>query len=247
MKRNWNLNWLRLGVMVLSLMGFALRSAVYAVGVDEKNLIIAGHPLKIALWLVTALSVGLVLFAVRKGETSGYYEVYFRPSLMAGVGQILCAAGIALTVLLNVPLLPGLVGQLWRIAGILSASLLLWAAFSRVMGKKPFFLCHMVVSIFFALHLVVHYQLWCSNPQLQDYVFAFLGTIGLMFCGYFHAAFEAGRGNPRAVLAVGLITGYLCVVSLANTEYLYLYLGGALWAYTSLCSRRLKAGEPDDC
>lgn len=245
MKWNGNRNLARLVVAALGLTGFALRWTLYRVGLDEKGLLKEHHPLEIALILVTALTAALIWLAVRKMDKSGTYEDHFVPSLPAGMGEILCAAGIALTVLLNVPLLPGPVGQLWKLTGILSAPLLLWSAFSRVAGKKPFVLCHVVVSVFFALHLVVHYQLWCSDPQLQNYVFAFLGSIGLMFCAYHHASFAAGLGKPRTAQITGLLTAYLCMVSLACTEYLYLYLGGALWAITGLCWPKPKAGEAD--
>ncbi len=237
--------------LILGILGLALRQGLYAFGLDEKNLLVPFHPLEISLWAVTVLTVVLILLTVWKGIGSEAYGDNFHPSFPASFGHILAAAGIALTVLLNQPAMIGPVGQLWKYGGLLSAPLLIWAAFCRVLGKKPLFLTYVVVSVFFVFHLVCHYQTWCSNPQLQDYVFAFLACLGLMLFSYYQAAFCVGAGHRRILLGVGLVTLYLCIVNIANTEYLYLYLGCGIWVATGLCDPvgvplpREKAGEED--
>lgn len=234
-------------VWVLGVIGFFLRGGLYAFGPDEKNLLPAFHPLEAALWLVTALTAALVAAMVWKLKGTDAYADNFRPSLTSAAGHILAACGILLTVLLNAPAMAGLIGLVWKLLGILSAPLLVWAAVSRARGKCPFFLTYGIPCVFFAIHLVCHYQTWCSDPQLQNYVFAFFGVIALMLFSYYQAAFAAGTGSRRAQLAAGLLAVYLCLVNLANTEYLFLYLGGALWAGTGLCRirprRKRKAGE----
>ena len=215
-------------VLIMGILSWLLRRGLYTFGMDEKGLLKSNHPMEIMLWLVTILAAALIILTVRKLKGSNRFADNFRPSMAAAVGHVLAAAGIALTVLLNTAPMAGAVGKLWKLFGILSAPMLLWAAFSRVQGQRPFVLTRVIPCVFFVFHLVCHYQTWCSDPQLQNYFFAFFGALGL---------------------AVGLLTMYLCIVNLAYTEYLYLYLGGAIWAGTSCCAlepvrrRRKKVSE----
>lgn len=239
-------------VVLLGIVGCALRGSLYAFFVDARNLLPRMHPVTLALLAVTALTAGLVVLTVRCCTGSERYRDNFPVSLPAALGHILLASGILLTVLPYPAVMPGLVGKLWRFLGIASAPLLCYAGFSRALGKKPFFLGYVAVSVFFALHLVCHYRVWCSDPQLQNYFFAFTASLGLMLFGYYQAAVCVRMGNRRMLLGTGLVTAYLCLVSLPNVDYMYLYLGGAVWSLTGLCvmegvlSRREKAGDGYD-
>lgn len=239
-------------VVLLGIAGCALRGSLYAFFVDARNLLPRAHPVTLALLAVTALTAVMVVLTIRRCPGSEHYRDNFRASLPAALGHILLASGILLTVLQYPPVMPGMVGKLWRFLGIASAPLLCYAGFARALGKKPFFLSYVLVSVFFALHMVCHYRIWCSDPQLQNYFFAFTATLGLMLFGYYQAAVCVGMGNRRMLLGTGLITAYLCLVSLPNADCLYLYLGGAIWSVTGLCnmegvlSREEKAGDGHD-
>ena len=101
--------------------------------------------------------------------------------------------------------------------------------------------------MFFAIHLVANYQVWCADPQLQNYVFAFLASLMLMLFGYYQAAFCVDRSSSFRLRLTGLLAMYFCVVALAAGTFPYLYGGCAVWALTGLsriCPRReKKAGE----
>lgn len=226
--------------VVLGITGFMLRFGLYTVGVDLKNLLVRGHPLEIALWLCTAAAVGVSLLDGLAMPKIEEYDRCFRISLLSALGHILAASGILLTVLRQVlqmsPLQP-----LWKICGVGSAVLLCWAAFSRTMGKRPFFGAYALTSVFFALHLVGHYQSWCADPQLQNYVFAFLATLLMMVFSYLHASFCVDMGKSQLQRMVGLLAMYCCFVAMPNTQNPELYLGCGLFAVTSLCAP--KAGE----
>ena len=237
MKRFLDLKRLPVLVAGMGVLGWALRSALYAFCVDNRGLLPRSHPVEQALWLVTALTVALIAAAVRKSSGDNRYEENFGASLAAAVGHILLAAGVVLTVLGNPPVMAGRLGQIWKLLGIVSGPMLLYAGFSRVVGKKPFFLSYVVVCLFLALHLVSHYRLWCSDPQLQDYVFTFVASLGMMVFAYYQAEACVTGVNRRNLLFAGLLTAFLCLVSVSGTQYLYLYLGGAAWAFTGLCSR----------
>jgi len=239
-------------VGLLGILACFLRGSLYAFFTDARNLLPRMHPVGLGLWGLTALMAALVVLTVRRLSGSERYADNFSISLPAALGHVLMASGILLTVLLHAPGMTGLVGRLWKLLGIAAAPLLFYAGFSRAMGKKPFFLSYVVVSVFFAFHLVCHYRTWCSDPQLQNYVFAFLGSLGLMLVAYYQAAVCVGVGKRRMLLGVGLMTAYLCLAALPNADYFYLYLSGAVWALTGLCnmegvlSRDEKAGDHYD-
>ena len=222
-------------VGVLGVLACGLRGSLYAFLTDARGLLPRSHGVVLALWGLTALAALLAVLAVRRPEGIELRENSFPASLSAAVGHILLAAGILLTVLLNGPAMPGAVGRLWKLLGVAAAPLLTWGAFSRSLGKKPFFLTYVVVSVFFAFHLVCHYRSWCSDPQLMNYVFAFTGCLGLMLLAYYQSAACVGMGNSRMLVLSGLLSAYLCLAALPQVQYPWLYVGGAVWSLTSLC------------
>lgn len=224
--------------LTVSLGGVALvlRRVLYTVAVDEKNLLAAGHPLEILLWLVTAAAAVLVIGSVWKLKGSNLYEDNFGASLPAQAGCFAAALGILLTVLFSGSRLMDSLKPAWKVLGILSAPALVAAGLCRKAGKQPFFLLHLVPCVFFAVHMLGHYQTWSNNPQLQDYVFSLLGGIALALFAYYQAAFDVGVGKRRMQLFTGLMGVFFCCVALSGSDYPLLYLGGGAWAITDLCS-----------
>lgn len=226
--------------------GMAVRWALYAFCLDDKFLLPANHPLNWLLGAVTAAALALIAVSAWKLDGSNRYADNFAPSAAAAVGHVLAGAGILLTALLNAPLLGNNLGLVWKGLGILSGPCLMLAGLYRVQGKRPFFALHMIPCLFLVFHIINHYQTWSGNPQVQDYLFALLGTMALMFFAYYTAAFDVGSGQRRMHLGMGLAAVYLCMVNLPQTEYLYLYVGGIVWVLSSLCSLTPKPREGEN-
>lgn len=228
----------KLSVMMLffGICALALRTGIYATAVDVKGLLLRNHPLCIALTVLTFVVLARIALAVRKPEGSDAYEDNYRDNLPAAIGNLAAGAGILATVWNAVPLMGGYLETVWHYLGFLAPVCLLLAAVARVLGKKPFFLFHVAVCLFFLIHIVSHYQLWSGNPQMQDYVFSLLGATALMLFGFYAAAMEAGCGNRRMTLATGFAAIYLCLGELARSSCPWLYLGGILWVLTDLLS-----------
>lgn len=213
-----------------------LRKLLYAVAVDEKGLLPAGHPLEIALGVVSAAALLVILLSAWKLDGSQNYEDNFAPDKMAMAGHMAAAAGILLTVLTSIPVMDGYLGQLWWLLGCITPVCLALTGLDRMRGKMPFFLLQLVPCLFLVFHILNHYRMWSGNPQLQDYVFTLFGTMALMLFAFYSAAFSVGAGNRRMQLGMGLAAVYLCMGELAVTQYPWLYLGGIFWALTGLCS-----------
>lgn len=225
----------KLSVMMLffGFAAFLLRTALYAAAVDVKGLLMRGHPLEIVLMVLTAAVLLLVAWVVRKQETVLPADA---GNLSAAVGNVAAGAGILATVLTGQPVMNNYLGIAWRYLGFAAPVCLVLAGAARVVGKRPFFLLHVVSCLFFLLHIITRYQLWSAQPQMQNYVFALLGAAALMFFGFYTAAGEADCGNPQMRLGMGLAAGYLCMAELARSSGPALYLGGILWVLTELRS-----------
>ena len=227
-------------VLLLSVGAGFLRRILYAAALDEKGLLVRNHPIAIALWALVAVGSLLILWATRRCGGKSSYEDNFGPSTLAVLGHSFMACAVLMMTLQVTFPLPGPLGLIWKVLGFASAAGLVWAGLYRKLGKLPFFGIYAALCLFLLLYLVSCYQLWSSNPQLQDYVFALLGAMGLMFFGFYTAAMEADCGSYRMRLGAGLAAIYLCLGELARSSCPALYLGGILWVLTDLFSIRNK-------
>ncbi|MBQ8833347.1 MAG: hypothetical protein IJ001_00290 [Oscillospiraceae bacterium] len=243
MKNVFDVKKMPIGILGLGILGFALRAGLYVAAMDEKSLLLRFHPLEWALWLVAALTAGLVVWGVWGLCGSQKYEHNFGPSKAAAWGSGLFAGGIGVTVLLSGLPVARLDQACW-LFGVLAAASLAAGAVCRARGQKPFFLLHCAVCVYLALYMVNHYQPWSSTPQLQHYVFQLLAVVSMTMFAYYQAAFALGLGRRRRYLALGLLGGFCCVTSLAHTQDFLLYLTGAVWCLTGLCNWEPVPAEP---
>lgn len=227
---------LRVQMLVLGIAALALRTMLYATAVDVKGLLLRNQPLEIALTVLTLGVLIRIALAVRKLEGTDPCESMDSLNLAAAFGNVAAGAGILVTVLTAESGMAGYLAGAWRILGFGAPVCLLLAGGARLFGRKPFFLLHAVPCLFFLVHIVTRYQFWSSNPQLQDYVFALLGAMGLLFFSYYTAAREADCGSWKMRLGMGLAAIYLCLGELARSSCPALYLGGILWVLTDLDS-----------
>ena len=95
---------------------------------------------------------------------------------------------------------------------------------------------HGIVCLYLTLYSISHYQTWSSQPQMQDWFFSMAGIVCLVLFSYYQTAFPVGLGKRRLQLLVGLLGGFFCIGAIAGSEDTLMYLGGALWMLTNLCS-----------
>lgn len=233
-----NLKYLILGAGGL---GLALRTVLYATGIDARGLLVRGHWAEIGLWIVTAVAVLGIFLLTRPITGSKYHQKAFPRSTAAAVGCAAAAAGI----LLNIT--PGSQGTALEtvelILGGIAIAALLALAFCRFTGRKPTAFFHCAVCVYLALRMVGQYRLWSSIPQLQDYCFYLGAHVALMLTAYQLAAFDAGMGNHRTLWAWGLASLYLCCLSLVGDGQPLLMLCCGIWVYTNLSQLRPRRAE----
>ena len=227
---------LSLLVLLCGTAAMLLRQKLYLTAVDMKGLLLKNTPLEWMVLALTGVTAVIVLLALRRETGNSPYEDNYTASVPGALGHVAGAAGIFLTVYTQPPVMDGYIGDAWRFLGFAAPICLVLAGIARLLGKKPFFLLHVVPSLFFLLHVVSSYQLWSSDPQMQNYLFTLLSTLALALFGHYTAAFEADCGNRRMTLAAGLAAVYLCLAELAWSANSALYWGGMLWALTGMCN-----------
>lgn len=234
MKTFLNPKDLPLAAGLMGIGGALLRLLAALLATDRRGLIQQGHILVILLWAVTALTVLLVTLPVRQLGGSRKYNLNFSASKAAAFGCGVMALCVMVTAAFSLER-SGL-GYLRYGLGLAAGSCLIFLAYGRFRGIHVSFLFHCVVCVFFAIHMVSRYRVWSGDPQLLNYVFEVFASVGLMLFAYQQAAFEVGLGKRRTQLWLGLMSGYFCLVSLPGVSYPLLYLGGAVWTLTNLCT-----------
>lgn len=210
----------------------ALRAALYAAALDEKGLLLRGHPLGTLIALTAAAALVITLLAAANREHSQGY-----PPAIRGIGAFLFSAGIAFSVIAGgFPDAPAALAL--RLLGLAAALALAWTGIQELKAAPGCFLCRVLVCVYSALYLVARYQIWSANPQIQDYVFSVLGCAALALFAYFHAARLISPRYPRRCLAAGLLAGYFCLGAVYRAQDPLVFLGAALWALTQASTSR---------
>lgn len=232
MKNRCETKLVPLGVFALAVSANVLRRGYYACGMEANGLLVRSHPMAVAMWVCVAAAAALIVYgAFREGSRKNFADV-FRASPLSGVGQILAGWCLGWTAYMEavMPAQKEMLEKLWIVFGIAAGLMLVWAGICRIRGKVPFFGTYAVCSVFYALHLVYRYQIWCAEPQLIHYVFDFFAALFLMLSCYQLAALCVGRGDSRQQRALALLALLSCVGTLVVTRDPMIYVGSTVLA-----------------
>ncbi len=228
-----NLPWI---ILTAGLSGALLRFFLFAAGLDERGLLAGEQGLEAALWLLSAAAVVFLLLMTRPLRQAPKYAFNFPAGVIPAAGCALAAAGILAAGIRELVHAADLIGALGGILGLLSAASLGFLAWCRWKGRRPAPLFSMVVCIYLMVDLVCLYRQWSGDPQIQDYCFSLLASVGLMLSCYYDAAFAAGSGSRALHTFFHLATVYFCLVSLPRCGDPFFYLTTSIWMFTGLCN-----------
>lgn len=223
--------------LITGLLGIAacvLRFSLYRLAVDEKGLLIPGHPLSICLLVLTAAAAIFVIAQVIPQQAGKFSRSdKLSGSGLAMAGCSLFAVGMLATVLPNLAFF-SVMELLRSVTGLLAVPSLIAVAGYRKRETKPFFGFHALVCIALTLHTIGHYPSWSSRPQLQDSFFPMMGCLLLMLFSYYQTASDVGMSRRRMQLSTGLLATFCCLAAIPNSDTAVLYLTGSIWALTNL-------------
>lgn len=236
MNLNFKPRHLTLLILGASAAGFALRKALYAFGFDGRGLLIENHPAALALWGLTAVVAAVLILSALRAK-----DEFAAPSpLWSAAGAFAAAAALGCATMQEFSRFFAPMDMLLWVLGLASALCFAIIGICRLCRKQPYFLLHVIPSVYLALRMVMQYRMLSIDPQLMDYCFYLCACVALMLTAYHHAALDAGTGKPKLLRLYTLGSVYLSCVALSYTEDPLLLAGLALWAVCSLpCEARL--------
>lgn len=237
MKASAKSNLLPLLAMGAGIVCIALRFLLYAFGFDHRGLMNSWHFLHIACLIIAAALAVYTGLTLRKQTFSPAYKanfpanrqwtgigvlipVWFLVSAFSTVEQITDKITVARTVL--------------AFAAVPCFALTCWC---RVQGKRPNFLLHGLLCVFFAVDMICRYRPWSGNPQLPDYTFQLLACIFLTLTAYYRMAFDVDLPSPKLFRFCSLMAIFFCMASFVGGEDAKFYMGGTIWALFGIAHR----------
>lgn len=238
-------------VVLSSLLGALFRLLTRGNGMDAGGLF---EPRPLAwclLWLLTAATAVMILYAVRKLSNPGTYRENYPKSATAFV----CSLPAAVCILVSgvnqfrlglSPMLakPETISVVVGLLGMVAGACLIVSGLNRLLEKKPFFLLNAIVCLYFALRLFNQCRGWSNQPQMGIVIFPFLASLVIMLSAYHRTCFDVEMGKRRVFLFWSLMGVYLSVVAMLSFEEPLLYGSCALWLLTDLCSLRPLRRKP---
>lgn len=207
---------------------------VSALGSDRGLLPIGTLP-DIASWVLVAVTIGLIFSGVRPIHESVRYSRRLQKALAATISMSIAAVCFCITSIFELISETDMISLVSAWLGFLAALCLGILAWARMKGKSVSMIFHGTICLYLMLHLVSHYRLWSSSPQLQSYAFELLAIVFVMLACYHRTAADIGRSSCRKYTFFSLAAVYFCLAALPGCDNPVFFVGCALWMFFTPC------------
>lgn len=231
---------------VLGLLGMAAMWALFALGTDERGLLIPFHFSAVAVWLLTAaMAVGLLLMLRNMEDTAGYRRL-FPDSRLAALGTLCAAIGILATVVESLTAMDEPIRVVSGLLKIVAGIALIYLAWCRWKNVRGSFLAWAAVTAYMLLRIMFEYRSWSTQPELMRFLFPLLASVSMVLAVYHRTAFCVKMGSRSQFLFFSQFGAFCCLLALPSTPAPF-YAGMAIWALTDRCSLKVvKSKSPDN-
>lgn len=220
------------------ILGLLLRIWLFS-AIDEKGLLPAKHFADTAVFLLTAIVLG-ILFLITQTPLSRPVRKGV-PALAGILGCAMGGIGFLCTGLRSFSAHAVRFSGIAALAGIVGGLALLAMAVLKYFRKRVGYGFPAIATVCLMLDTVAQCQVWGAASQLQEYFFPLMASVFLILTAY-HATFlAAGRGKPKWLAFFSQGALFFCCTCL-NTAHWTLYLGMLFWAAAQLypCIRKRK-------
>ena len=207
-------------------LGLALRLWLFS-DMDDRGLLPVGHFADSALYVLTALTFGVLFLVLRK--QAPLRRTGRGRRLIHAAASVLAGCCLLVTALSSDAIGTVRLSQAASLASLLGAAVLLVLALLHLLGKKIPYLLYALLTLVLMVDTVAQCQLWGSAPQLQEYFFPLLASIFLILTAYQATACCAGQGKPRSLAFFSQAAVFLCFLSLNAPQWPF-YLGMLFWS-----------------
>ncbi len=221
---------------VAGVLGALIRFWLYATGLDEKNLLVSGHPGHVLIWVLVAAALAVVIWGTARLKQAAKYSFNFPASMIRAAGAAVAAGGMLATALIQFFSGGDILNLLAGILGLISTAVLLFLSRCSQKGLHPSVIFPAVICAYLMVHMICLYRTWSIDPQLEDYCFALLASVSLALACYQDAAFCANAGNRQLHTLFHLLAVFFCIVCLPWSDMPVFYLSMAVWMFTGLCN-----------
>ena len=220
---------------VSALTGLCLQLWLLRSGIDEKGLLIPGHPAAVASIVLMALVFAGAWLCLRPLTGEGFYEDLQPASPLAAIGCLAAAAAAAMEGVHLLQNRTDILDTIIGILGIVSLLCMVIAAFLRLKGKRPPVVLQGCLCLFLLFYLVNSYRTWNTQTQILQFLFPLLALVFLGLTAYHRAALDGDAGCRRhfAFFQTGAVFLCGCAAPLENSVFFLLM---ALWAATAYCN-----------
>lgn len=177
---------------------------------------------------------GAMILVIGKVEPDGTCRGSFPASRIGALGTWGAAALLFFHAFSTLLERPDRLTMLVELVGVICAIALVFTGWCRCTGRRPNFLYHALVCVYFALHMVSSYRSWSAEPQMLTYMYQLMALAAVAIAAYYRCCFDANHGNRQMYLRFSFPAVMLCIVAAADGSKL-LYLAAALWLGTNPC------------
>ncbi len=247
MKQFLKIKYLPLAVLGCGIITYLLRMLLWisAIGNDNSSLLPTGSWPDAMSWIFTGLTLGFLFWSTGKLHGHNKYSENFSASLPGALGMALAAVCFCITSSADLSAGTDTLGAVSAFLGYLAAVSLLILAYVRFKGMHLSIIFHSIICFYLMLHLVSHFRLWSSAPQLQSYAFELLAIVFVMLACYQRAAFDAGSGNRKTYSFFSLAALFFCIAALPGCDNAAFFIGCAAWMYFTPCKLSLPAQKEE--
>ena len=224
--------FLYLPTMALGYGCMLLQDHILAHGYDEKGLLVTNNPAFWIQWIVTGVFLLTVLLLLPKLGEPGTYRMNFPKCAYSGGAMI--AAGVLMAFCGINEMVPG-AGVIIPLAGLAVSGVMVLCGLLRIMGRKPVWALDLLISMYYAAHLMKSYRTWNADPQLQRYAFQLLAGVAVMLFSLHRARCAQGLIDRRRLVFSGFAGIYLCFTAVSGAESPLFFAASALWCAGGMC------------
>lgn len=207
-------------------LGLVLRLWLFS-KMDENSLLPAGHLADVGLYLLSALTLGILFLATRELKPRRIHKQFLRVS--GGSAYLIGGLSLILTALLKLPTTNAKLAWLAVVATFAGGLAMFFMAALKFARKRLPYWLPAILTVVLMLNTVTQCQTWGAVPQLQIYFFPLLASIFLILTAYHKTVFAANQTGVKLLAFFSQSALYFCCLSL-NADQWPLYMGMMFWA-----------------